>query len=129
MSYIKGFSAVLLLFLFIFTGCCPEDNKIQSTADKLKAWRTGVWISGNGTYTIYTPDHYFVLSMEGDTADANLYYGASQVSFHNDGMARYQVSRLRKFPGGEIDNWIRSVFTENHILTRAFKVEKVIGRV
>lgn len=59
-------------------------------------------MSGGGTYTIYTASHYFVVSCEGDTADANIYCGASQVEFHSAGIARQQTVRVRKFPGGEL---------------------------
>ena len=86
-------------------------TKVESARDKLIKWRTGVWLSGSGTYTIYTPEHYFVLSMTGDTSNANLYYGCSQVSYHEKGMTRHQVQRLRKFPGGDLTMFSKNVLT------------------
>ena len=83
-------------------------NEDESIRDKLIKWRTGVWLSAGGTYTIWTPRHYFVLSMSGDTADPNLYYGCSQVSYHEKGLTRHQVQRYRKAPGGS-----PTIFSEN----------------
>jgi len=88
-------------------GCGPP-TEVESARDKLIEWRTGVWLSGGGTYTIWTPEHYFVLSMTGDTSNANLYYGCSQVSYHEKGLTRHQVQRFREFPGGDL-----IMFSEN----------------
>jgi len=49
--------------------------------------------------------------MTGDTSNANLYYGCSQVSYHGKGMTRHQVQRLRRFPGGDPTMFSKSVFT------------------
>jgi hypothetical protein len=78
-----------------------------SVEDKLESWRKGVWVSGAGTYAVYTNSHYFVVSNEGDSTSSNVYCGASQIQFHNKGIARQQVVRVRKFPGGELllDHW------------------------
>jgi len=86
-------------------------TKVESTRDKLIKWRTGVWLSAGGTYTIWTPEHYFVLSMSGDTTNPNLYYGCSQVSYHEKGLTRYQVQRFRKFPGGDPTMFSKNTFT------------------
>lgn len=76
-----------------------SSTRDESIRDKLIKWRTGVWLTPGGTYTIWTPEHYFVLSMAGDSATPNLYYGCSRVSYHEKGMTRYQVQRFREFPG------------------------------
>ncbi len=82
-------------------------TEVQSVRDKLVKWRTGVWLSGGGTYTIWTPKHYFVLSMSGDSTNPNLYYGCSQVSYHEKGLTRHQVQRFREFRGS------LTMFSEN----------------
>lgn len=86
---------------------CGAPSKTESIRDRLIEWRTGVWLSSGGTYTIWTPEHYFVLSTMGDSTNANLYYACSQVSFHNMGLTRNQVQRFRELSGQ------RSMFTVN----------------
>ncbi len=81
---------------------------------KLAQWRKGVWISGSGTYTIYTDTHYFVISYEGDSTSANLYFGASQVKFCKKGMARKQVIRLRQMPGRDMQLFKDFSFRPDH---------------
>ena len=46
--------------------------------------------------------------MTGDTTNPNLYYGCSQVSYHEKGLTRHQVQRFRKSPGGDL-----TMFSEN----------------
>jgi hypothetical protein len=96
---------------------CGSPTEVESTRSKLIEWRTGVWLSDGGTYTIYTPKHYFVLSVTGDTSNANLYYGCSQVSYHEKGMTRYQVQRLRKFPGGNLTMYSENTLTDGNTET------------
>jgi hypothetical protein len=94
----SGFIVLLLsLILAVSCGTTPRDVK-----SKLAEWRKGVWISGDGTYTIYTDHHYFVVSYEGDSTAPNLYCGASQIAFNNKGTARKQVIRLRQNPGASM---------------------------
>jgi len=81
---------------------------------KLAEWRQGVWITGVGTYTIWTDSHYFVVSYEGDTTSPNLYIGASQIRFHNKGIARQQVLRLREAPGGDKQTFRETAFQSDH---------------
>jgi len=81
---------------------------------RLAEWRKGVWISDNGTYTIYTDTHYFVISYEGDSASANLYFGASQVRFCKRGVARKQVIRLRQTPGRDMQLFKDLPFRPDH---------------
>lgn len=101
-----------ILVALIFLGCCQETT--SDPVNQLAEWRKGVWISGNGTYTIYTDSHYFVLSYEGDSTRPNLYYGASQVQFHEKGLARKQVMRLRQFPGGDPTLFKESILQPDH---------------
>jgi len=97
----KAIILVIVIPILVAVSGCGESTEIESARAKLIEWRTGVWLSGSGTYTIHTPEHYFVLSMTGDTSNPNLYYGCSQVSYHEKGMTRHQVQRFRKFPGGD----------------------------
>jgi len=101
-------SVLIVIFALIIVLGCGAPTEVESARDKLIKWRTGVWLSAGGTYTIWTPNHYFVLSISGDTSNPNLYYGCSQVSFHEKGVTRHQVQRLRKFPGGDL-----TMFSEN----------------
>jgi hypothetical protein len=96
----KAIIAVIIIIpvLIAFLGI-GSPTKDESVRDKLIKWRTGVWLTPGGTYTVWTPEHYFVLSMAGDSANPNLYYGCSRVSYHEKGMTRYQVQRFREFPG------------------------------
>ena len=84
---------------------CANDSGDRDLCSRLAKWRQGVWVSGNATYTIYTDSHYFVISCEGDTAAPNLYVGASQLAFHDKGMARRQLVRLRQYPGGSLSSF------------------------
>jgi hypothetical protein len=92
----------MIVCLSIFSCSIPPmDNK-----GKLAEWRKGVWLSADGTYTIYTDTHYFVVMASGDSSSANIYCGASQVKYHNRGMARKQVIRVRQFPGSQL-TWFK----------------------
>jgi hypothetical protein len=91
--------------------CSPQTSDIGT---RLAEWRKGVWVSGSGTYTIYTADHYFVLSYEGDSPAANLYFGVSQLTFCNQGQARKQLIRLRQMPGSEPAAFKNPAFGDNH---------------
>jgi hypothetical protein len=102
---------IVLLTCLILNSCRDVQKKAESNLEK---WRKGVWISGNSTYTIYTDSHYFVISMEGDSSRANLYIGASQLGYFKQGMTRKQISRFRKYPGGDPVFFADKIFTENH---------------
>jgi hypothetical protein len=92
-----GIAGILLLFL---VSCSTQSDHSEN---RLAEWRKGVWILQDGSYAIYTDTHYFVVFAGGDSASANIYCGASQIRFHNKGMARKQVIRIRQFPGQELD--------------------------
>lgn len=111
----KKVITAIMVFSFAFVAVIGyvAATKTKSDRDKLIEWRTGVWLSAGGTYTIYTPEHYFVLMMAGDTTDPNLYYGCSQVSYHEKGMTRHQVQRLRKFPGRDMTMFVENTLTDN----------------
>ena len=100
-SFIVAVSAGTMICV-VGCGSEPADRDVKS---RLASWRQGVWVSGSATYTIYTGSHYFVISSEGDTAASNLYVGASQLVFHERGMARRQLIRLRQLPGSELNSF------------------------
>ncbi|MBD3299173.1 MAG: hypothetical protein GF341_10995 [candidate division Zixibacteria bacterium] len=110
-GYGKKTSVTLLVLCCLMAACAQPSGQ---SVDRLREWRQGVWMSGTGTYTVYTDDHYFVVSIEGDSAKPNLYCGASQVTFHRRGIARQQVLRLRQVPGHEITLFNRSIFQPDH---------------
>ena len=56
----------------------------------------------DGSYAIYTDSHYFVISASGDSTEANIYCGGSQLKFTDKGMARKQYLRIRKLPAGDL---------------------------
>jgi len=108
----KIFSAAVgLLVLLVFYSCT---NLPTDTASKLAEWRKGVWISGTATYTVYTDDHYFVISYEGDSTAANLYFGSSQIHYCNKGQVRKQNLRMRHFPGRDSFLYKELVFQDDH---------------
>jgi hypothetical protein len=95
--YFLGIAGMFLLFL---VSCSGQSDDLKT---KLAEWRKGVWILQDGSYAIYTDNHYFVVSVSGDSTSANIYCGASQVRFHSKGMARKQTIRVRQFPGRELN--------------------------
>jgi len=113
-GHLRNACGLLLLFALMSVACAQTPI---NGAGHLKEWIKGVWITGNGTYTIYTDDHYFVVSVEGDSAHANVYCGASQLKFTNKGMARLQVLRVRHMPGGEQTTFNRAIFQPDHTET------------
>ena len=78
--------------------------------DSLREWRKGVWLLPDGSFTIYTDTHYFVLVASGDSSAPNVYCGASQVRYHAKGMARKQVLRLRQLPRQLVTFFKENVF-------------------
>jgi hypothetical protein len=64
----------------------------------------------DGSFTVYTDTHYFVLVAGGDSTAPNIYCGASQVRYHTKGMARKQVLRVRQLPGQAITFIKENVF-------------------
>lgn len=111
MRIVTAFTMVSLLACVL--GYAGEDSALTA-GEKLKSWRKGIWISGTGTYTVYSDRHYFVISSEGDSANQNLYYASSQVSYHQKGMTRHQVTRYRQRPGDRPLVWKKSIFTADH---------------
>lgn len=93
---------ICVLFLFPALGVLLACSQEQTTGDRLREWRQGVWMLTDGSYAIYTENHYFVISASGDSSRANIYCGASQIRFTDKGMARKQTLRVRKFPGGDL---------------------------
>jgi hypothetical protein len=111
----KTIISILITVPFIITALgFGAPTEVESVRDKLMRWQIGVWLSAGGTYTVWTPEHYFVLSMSGDTTDPNLYYACSQVSYHEKGITRHQVQRFRKFPGGDPTMFSEDTFTAEH---------------
>ena len=108
------FTAALAALLLALGSIAQDRTTTTDIQTKLAEWRQGVWITGAGTYTIWTDSHYFVVSYEGDTASPNLYIGASQVRFHKKGIARQQVLRLRESPGGDRQMFRETAFQSDH---------------
>ncbi len=105
------------VLLVVVTGISCSAPPVDSPTDvqsKLAEWQKGVWISAAGTYSIYTDNHYFVVSFQGDTASPNIYVGVSQLAIHNRGLARKQTLRLRQLPGGQMSSFVESVFQEDN---------------
>jgi hypothetical protein len=101
---------IVVIFMLLVASCSltPMDTKT-----KLAEWRKGVWLLGDGSYAIYTDTHYFVVMASGDSSSANIYCGASQVRYHNKGMARKQVIRVRQFPGSTLTWFKENVLGHN----------------
>jgi hypothetical protein len=101
---------IIVIFVFVAVSCSvpPMDTKA-----KLAEWRKGVWLAGDGSYTIYTDTHYFVVMASGDSTSPNIYCGASQVQYHKKGMARKQVIRVRQFPGSTLTWFKENVLGHN----------------
>ncbi len=108
------FSANLAALMLFAVTCCTPPTDVQT---KLAQWRNGVWATGDGTYSIFTDHHYFVLFASGDSSSANIYCGASQVQYHHKGMARRQVLRVRQFPGSQLTFFKESVLQTDHTET------------
>ncbi len=102
------------LVIICFLSCSSQKPLQRDTASKLAEWRKGVWINSQGSYTIYTDTHYFVLYLSGDSTNANIYFGASQVKYNNKGMARKQVERVRKLPDRDLELFKNSVFQKDN---------------
>jgi hypothetical protein len=96
---------VFLALLLVITGSAQAET--AAVGDKLREWRTGVWLLGDGSYAIYTDAHYFVVSVSGDSARTNLYCGASRIRFTDKGMVREQTLRVRQTPGGPL-KWFKN---------------------
>ncbi|MCJ7459371.1 MAG: hypothetical protein MUP17_10300 [candidate division Zixibacteria bacterium] len=92
-------SPLVISFLLVVFSCSTPPSDVKS---KLAEWTKGVWILQDGSYAIYTDTHYFVISASGDSSSANIYCGASQIQFHNKGIARKQILRIRQFPGSKL---------------------------
>ena len=106
---------VLIALLMLLASCAQVEIPVKLQGkNKLAEWRKGVWITGTGTYTIYTNDHYFVLSFEGDSISPNYYFAASQVTYCSKGMARDQTVRFRQLPGGEPLSFKETNFLPDH---------------
>ncbi len=116
MKHIKILNIFIALFIIIvITGCGIEKRTaVTSQPNQLAEWLKGVWITGVGTYTIYTDSHYFVLSNEGDSLRPNLYFGASQVIYTDKGKARKQVLRYRQVPNNDPTIFRETDFQDDH---------------
>ncbi|MCX6640797.1 MAG: hypothetical protein NTW14_09995 [bacterium] len=100
-----------LLILFSATIALTAEPPTDKEG-KLAQYRQGVWIMPDGSYAVYTDSHYFVLFASGDSTSANVYCGASQVRYHEKGMARKQVLRIRQNPGQELTFFKESAYLD-----------------
>ena len=105
---------IVTIFLLLTFACSSRPTDLKT---KLAEWRNGVWLTEDGSYTIYTDTHYFVVFANGDSNSANIYCGASQIRYHNKGMARKQIIRVRQFPGSNMDFFNRNVLQPDHTET------------
>jgi hypothetical protein len=97
---------ILILIVLILCTADSVWSESMTTKDKLRGWRTGVWLLADGSYTIYTDSHYFVVSVGGDSSRTNLYCGASKIRITDKGIARAQTLRIRQTPGGSLQ-WFK----------------------
>jgi hypothetical protein len=104
----------LILLYAVFIGCSGSTTPDVSVRARLAEWRKGVWMAANGTYTIYTDSHYFVLSFGGDSSNPNTYVGASQLAYHNRGTARKQILRIRQPNGAPMSYYLGNGFADDH---------------
>jgi hypothetical protein len=107
---------LVMIFVGLALSCSAppiEEETQTSVKDKLSEWRKGVWLLGDGSYAIYTDTHYFVVMVSGDSAAPNIYCGASQVVYHEKGMARKQIIRVRQLPGGDLVTFKENVLGHN----------------
>lgn len=95
---------IILILLLGAAGSVWSESTI--TKERLREWRTGVWLLADGSYTIYTNSHYFVVSVSGDSSRTNLYCGASKIRITDKGIARAQTLRIRQMPGGSLQ-WFK----------------------
>ncbi|HEX7343177.1 MAG TPA: hypothetical protein VF398_02875 [bacterium] len=108
-------AAMAVAGMFLSTALAQNSESAGGAASTLAQWRQGVWLLQDGSFAIYTDSHYFVLLAEGGDGDnANIYCGASQIRFHDQGLARKQILRVRKVPSGEFSFFKDNVLTEDH---------------
>jgi hypothetical protein len=105
---------VILVLISLIFSC----STTQTTGEKLREWRRGVWQLADGSYAIYTDNYYFVVSASGDSIQANLSCGGSQIRITDKGIARRQTLRIRKLPGGDLQLFkeLGSVSAESQVL-------------
>ena len=90
----------LVISLILTLGVVVEaTGPPPDVAARLRDWQKGVWVSGAGTYTIWTDSHYFVIQASPQGDSLNIYCGSSQVVYTDKGVARKQLVRVRKVPG------------------------------
>ncbi len=111
----KACTLFLFVMMFSFAFMVPASSQTPDDVEaRLREWRKGVWLLPDGSYTVYTDNHYFVLSAGGDSSRPNLYCGSSQVRYSPKGMARKQVMRLRQAPGRNPVFFVKNMFQEDH---------------
>lgn len=98
------------LALFPLTSCATT----PTLSERLRTMRTGVWLNASGVYTVWTDEHYFVVSASGDGSSTNVYCGASQIRFTDKGIARKQNVRLRQRGMGD-----PTIFTDESAFRKA----------
>ena len=104
----------VLLVLVVVVGLSSASTTTPTSEKKLREWRRGVWLLADGSYAVYTDNHYFVVSVSGDSARSNIYCGGSQIRFTPRGIARRQSLRIRKLPGGDLKLFKHSPVTKDH---------------
>jgi len=101
---------IIVSTLLLAISVASSQRQANNTETRLREWRKGVWLLPDGSFTVYTDAHYFVLVASGDSTSPNVYCGASQVRYTAKGMARKQVLRVRQTPGSLPTFSITNVF-------------------
>lgn len=78
----------------------------MTIAERIQAWRKGVWSDGENSFAIWTDRYYFVISVS--SAGENIYCGASEVRYTDEGIETYQKVRVRRPPGGELFTFVET---------------------
>jgi hypothetical protein len=124
-SYGGSMKRILILLIFLIGTADSVWSESITTKDKLRDWRTGVWLLADGSYSIYTDSHYFVVSVGGDSSRTNLYCGASKIRITDKGIARAQTVRIRQMPGGSLQ-WFKKAENTSNIGSDILKYDSTL---
>lgn len=72
----------------------------MTLAERIRTWRKGVWSDGENCFVIWTDSYYFVISVS--PVGENIYCGAAEVRYTDEGIETRQTVRVRRPPGGEL---------------------------
>jgi hypothetical protein len=72
----------------------------MTIAERIRTWCKGVWSDGENSFTIWTDSYYFVISAS--PTGENIYCGAAEVRYTDEGIETRQTVRVRRPPKGEL---------------------------